>query len=250
MCGQTKRLIKAHIISRKFYERIRGTDKYTVMVDANQDVKDAGTFYQAGIFDKGILCEECERKFSSLDDYGWQILGNPPLTNPLNDIDGTFAHRIDCDTVKIRRFLLSVLWRASVSANAFYSRVRLGPYEVTIKKRLFDDSSPLRADEFPTTAMRLNVDALRRFRGMMFQPLRERYYGLITHVLYLPPDLKLNIVTGRGDFPSIFRGLVITEPDHFHLFEFPKELMPERDFGPAMITKMRRAEAKSRAGLR
>jgi hypothetical protein len=239
MCDQTKRLIKAHIISRKFYEQIRGRDKYAVMVNANKSVKEAGTFYQAGIFDREILCEECERKFSALDDYGWQILGNTSLTNPLDDDDGTFAYKIDCDTDKIRRFLLSVLWRASVSGHEFYSRVRLGPYEGAIKNRLFD-GSPLRADDFPTTAMRSDTDALRRFRGMLFQPLRERYYGLITHVLYLPPDLKFNIVTGRGNFPPIFRSLLITEPDHFHVFEVPKELMPERDFGPAMIRKMRR----------
>lgn len=246
MRGQTKRLIKAHIIPRRYFEAIRGTGKFAVMVNANKPVRDAGKFLQAGPYDCEILCQDCEKKFSDFDNYGWQVLGNLSLVNPVDDIDGTFAYRIDCDTDKIRRFLLSLLWRASVSKHELYSRVRLGPYEVAIRKRLFDDSSPLRADEFPTTAMCLNVDALRRFRGTMFQPLKQRQYGLITHVLYLPPNLKFNIVTGQGDFPPIFRSLLITKPDHFHLFECPKELMPERDYGSAMIGKMFRAEAKSR----
>lgn len=245
MCGQTKRLINAHAILRRFFEVIRDTGKYSVMINANKPLKSAGKFYQAGVYDSEILCEDCERKFSDFDNYGWQILGNLSLTNSVDDIDGTFAYRVDCDTDKIRRFLLSVLWRASVSRLEFYSRVTLGPYEARIKNRLFD-SSPLRADEFQTTAMRLDIDALKRFRGTMFQPLKERQYGLITHVLYLPPDLKFNIVTGRGNFPPIFRPVLITESDHFHLFECPKKLMPERDYDPAMIGKMFRAETKSR----
>jgi hypothetical protein len=70
------RLIKAHAIPRKFFAGIRGTGNYSVLIDANKPLKAAGTYYQAGAYDNEILCEDCEKKFSDFDNYGWQILGN------------------------------------------------------------------------------------------------------------------------------------------------------------------------------
>jgi hypothetical protein len=104
MCDKVKQLINAHIIPRKFFEGIRGTHKYAVQVDSSRPLKDAGTFYQAGIADKKILCEECERAFSDFDTYGWNILGKLSLGDPLQDENGSYAHKIVCDTDKIRRF--------------------------------------------------------------------------------------------------------------------------------------------------
>jgi hypothetical protein len=79
MCGRVKQLINAHIIPRKFFEGIRGTHKYAVQVDSSRPLKGAGTFYQAGIADKKVLCEECERRFGDFDTYGWKILGKLSL---------------------------------------------------------------------------------------------------------------------------------------------------------------------------
>jgi hypothetical protein len=244
MCDQTKGLIKAHVIPRKFFEGIKGTDKYAVQINANKALRESGTFHQAGVYDNKILCEECERRFSDLDSYGWKVLGTPSLDDPVRDEDGnSYAYKIACDTDKLRRFLLAVLWRASVSGHEFYSRVKLGPYETVIKRRIFDP--PLKPDEFPTTAMRLSVEVLGPRGDMLYQPLKERIYGLITHVLYLPPDLKFLIVTGGGNLPLAFRGFLITEPSFFYLLDCPKNLARERELFPAMVKKMRKAKGKS-----
>jgi hypothetical protein len=108
MCDQIKQLIKAHAIPRKFFEGIRGTGNYSVLIDANKPLKAAGTYYQAGAYDNEILCEDCEKKFSDFDSYGWQILGKPSLANPLyHDFEEfPYAYKIDCNTDKIRRFNL------------------------------------------------------------------------------------------------------------------------------------------------
>jgi hypothetical protein len=115
MCDQLKSLVKAHIIARSFFETIRGSGKYSVLVNANKPIKAAGTFFRAGPHDDSILCEECERLFSEFDNYGWQILGTPSLNDPVYDNGKPYSYKIACDTDKLRRFLLSVLWRASAS---------------------------------------------------------------------------------------------------------------------------------------
>ena len=109
-------------------ELIKGSGKYTVVFNANKPVESAGTFLQAGPYDDSILCLDCERTFNDFDNYGWQILGSPSLSNPVHDETGrSYAYRISCDTDKIRRFLLSVLWRASVSSLACFSKVNSVP---------------------------------------------------------------------------------------------------------------------------
>src|SRR5258707_2681557 len=123
--------------------------------------------------------------FSVPYSYGWQILGpmtvDRPPPNPKGD---PYIYKIDCDVDKIRRFIVSVLWRASVSKNPFDCAVKLGPYEAVIKERLFD-SKPLLPEEFPTTAMILETGALEKYDGMLFPPSKDRMAnGPITHTLF------------------------------------------------------------------
>jgi hypothetical protein len=62
------------------------------------------------------------------------------------------AYRVFCHTDKLKRFILAVLWRASVSTHSFYSYVSLGPYESILRARIFDPA-PLAMDEFPTSVL-------------------------------------------------------------------------------------------------
>jgi hypothetical protein len=240
LCGQLKKLVRSHIIPKSFFEQIKACGKYSVLINANKPIRAAGTFLQAGPYDGSIPCEDCERRFSDFDSYGWQILGTLALNDPVYDDGRPFAYKIACDTVKLRKFVLSVLWRASVSELKCYSRVQLGSRADIVKTRMFD-ASPLAPNEFPTTAMRLDLAGLDKYQDMLFQPLQSRIYGLISHTLYLRPDLKFIIATGGGDFPSIFRPFLITDPSFFYLLDCPKGLMLEQKFVPAMIEKMRRA---------
>src|SRR5271166_758707 len=245
MCGETKPLVKAHIISKKFFESLKQDKPYGVLVDSNKPIKSAGKFRQAGVYDNEILCEDCEKKFSEFDRYGWQILGPMAVDRPPPDSKGeTYVYKIDCDTDKLRRFILSVLWRASVSKNPFYSAVNLGPYETTVRTRLFNPR-PLSKDEFQTVAMILETGALEKYDGVLFQPFKARSPdGLIAHVLFLPGGLKF-VITGHGNFPAMGQAYVMSEPNFFLLLPCPKRFMREVNFVPAMISKMRRAEKKA-----
>lgn len=90
-------------------------------------MKAAGTFHQASVYDSEILCEECEKKFSEFDRYGWEILGPMAVDRPPPGLNlGNDVYKIDCDTDKLRRFILSVLWRASVSKSSFLFRRKSG----------------------------------------------------------------------------------------------------------------------------
>jgi hypothetical protein len=136
MCGEENPLIKAHIIPRTFFEILKGDKKCTVLVEpkAIRQVQ----FPQAGDMDPNILCFECDNKFSVLDKYGFKILGAPqPKFRYVNPVTGNeVGSVIECDTDKLRRFVLAVLWRASISRR--WDTVSLGQHEPKVLERIFD----------------------------------------------------------------------------------------------------------------
>ena len=63
------------------------------------------SYRQAGIYDTGILGPVCDNRLSDLDQYGFQILGEPSLSQPLRypESDGEiWGYRLTCDTDKRR----------------------------------------------------------------------------------------------------------------------------------------------------
>jgi hypothetical protein len=240
-CGQTRTLVNSHIIPRSFFKIVKGTHDYAVSVDLSNDSKRIASYRQAGESDRNILCRPCEETFSDWDDYGFQILGSPSTAFPVLQPGESkvYGHRIDCDTDKIRRFALSVFWRASVSRISFYSNVRLGPYEIEIKNRLAD-SSPLSCDEFPVLIFQFEKDALGPYSGVLFCPHRTRLPGGCNmQNLYLP-RLKVMMITDKRIPSESFRALMIQHPDSFNLWICPKSLMREYSFIPAIHERYRR----------
>ena len=91
-------------------------------------------FEQKGIRDY-LLCEDCEGEISKFEDYvrrifyvgvGVQITNGNPI----------FIQQIVYRKFKL--FLLSLIWRASVSNNEFLENVSLGPDEEKIRKMLIN----------------------------------------------------------------------------------------------------------------
>ena len=110
--------------------------------------------------------------------------------------------------------------------------------------RLFD-SRLLSRDEYQMAVIILETGALGKYDNVLFRPFKTKSpEGHISHVLYLPGSLKFMIMTGRGTFPTAFQPFLVAEPDYFWLTPCPKELMHEVKYIPAMLRKMRRAEAR------
>lgn len=98
-----------------------------------------------------LLCNNCESRLSIFDDYGTKFLrgkigkkldnlggrGIPPGVEILRGID----------IAKLRMFIVSVLWRASVSSRDFYSQVNLGSFESEAKDILLRNT--MEPGDFP-----------------------------------------------------------------------------------------------------
>jgi hypothetical protein len=185
-CGATKPLIKAHVIPEAFFRPLR-VDGETPLVVSNMP----GVFPKKapiGIYDKELLCESCEVKFSPTDSFGVDILltrFDQHFTSVQHESHTIAYEASTVDKVRLLEFLVSILWRASASGQAFFKTVRLGAHEPVAKNALFASPtlipplfdavlsrwSEANHNEKPTTGL--------------LNPHRERWDGVNAYRFYL-----------------------------------------------------------------
>ncbi len=127
-CKQDKTLIKAHIIPKHFYLDYK--EEKFVLVDA---LSLKTKIKQSGTLDKNILCADCDGKIlKKFDDEGYRILLNEiPKHTVMRTPTEAFYHlkQEEFNYELLRKFFISILWRASISKLDENSEVSLGMYE-------------------------------------------------------------------------------------------------------------------------
>jgi len=207
LCKLDKKLAKAHIIPRSFCLRAKG-DSNQLLEARQHDVKDVED-WQNGIWDDQILCETCDGGFSSWDGYAFELLGNPPGNDKLPQNDSEMLAFIikDIDYGLLKLFILSVLWRASVSSLPFFSKIQLGKYESIIAD-MIRSQNPGSYDQFPIGLGRL---VGQRYPNAMFAPYQQRTpEGINFNVLFLP-SIKIMVKVDQRPLPQILETVVLRQ---------------------------------------
>lgn len=98
-----------------------------------------------GEFESDILCQECDNKIiGQYETYAHKILyggkinkGENIKIKNLKSQGGLVSTCVKgIDYKKFKLFLLSLLWRSSISSREFYKQVTLGPHEEIIRKMI------------------------------------------------------------------------------------------------------------------
>ncbi|WP_141512567.1 hypothetical protein [Ramlibacter sp. WS9] len=149
LCRTRSDFIKAHCIPEAFFRELRQGHRAPLMVAD----RSAGPVRRApiGVYDSEILCTDCESSFAAVDTYGVQVLLQrfeelfAPMYNGSRLVAWS-SQDVDCPT--LLKFLVAVLWWASVSSHPFYARVQLGPHEEAARAMLLqpEGNSPPRFD--------------------------------------------------------------------------------------------------------
>jgi hypothetical protein len=105
-----------------------------------------------GVYDTQILCKDCESIFGDWDNYAQDLLREEPKnSSPILNGSQVLGYEINSynyDSLKL--FFISISWRASVSAQPFYQRIHLGPYE-EIAKNFIEQRDPGSENDFSVT---------------------------------------------------------------------------------------------------
>lgn len=155
-----------------------------------------------GEYDGNILCAECDNiKIGQLEDYASKVLysGNLSKNNLLKisafPNPGGTAHTLVENLLysEFKLFLLSILWRASISSRDYFNKVQLGPYEEEIRLMILkkDAKEP---ENFPCILVNLRNE-LEWTKGLHLQAIRNKdksgsYYPFLIsgtiYVFYVP----------------------------------------------------------------
>ena len=219
LCNGNKKLIKAHIIPRSFTLQTKGDSKQ--LLEARRHDKMAVHFNQNGFWDDSILCGDCDNGFSVWDEYGFNVLGSPPDITALSKDQTAFILRgIDYKLLKL--FILSLLWRASVTTHPFFVKIRLGVRENAIAQMLRNQNPGVNND-FPIVLVRLIVpEALRN--SILAPRLQRTPEGILVNQLFLP-SAKVMIKTSTGPFPNQLNDYVLRPCSPVSMLRMP--LLPK-----------------------
>ena len=173
-CCQERELLKAHVVPESFFRDMQEADGQLQEHSIKHGIYPRRR--PIGLYDTGILCLECEKNFQDPDEYGQQT-----LIQRANEFQSYFENGVDkgyslCDVDgdMLKRFIVSVLWRASVSKLDFFNEVELGPFEESAKAIAWGDSVGA-DDKFPFFIAKYRPHAAAR---AMVNPVKFRMEGL------------------------------------------------------------------------
>jgi len=141
LCLLEKKLINAHIIPNFMYRGIKKKD----YVSYNKDLETGKSWTLpkgTGEFDKNILCSDCD---NGIIEHKYEKYGKTVLFDDYNDTQNienlTFYRNIDYSKLKL--FLLSILWRASISSRPMFKGVKLGKKcEESLRRIIYEPIVP------------------------------------------------------------------------------------------------------------
>lgn len=153
LCLQEKLLCReSHIIPRFLYKMLAGKNNSLVFITE----RNARTRYNSE-YESNILCTDCDTgTIGRLDDYAAKfIYGKFPrdAAAQLTIIDGRehviIKNHPYYDYARYKLFLLSMLWRASISSRPFFSKVKLSHSAEEELRTMINNGEPGEPEEYP-----------------------------------------------------------------------------------------------------
>lgn len=126
-------LIKAHLIPRVFAVEVL-VGKSLV---ANVTSSDSFTSTQSGIWDKNILCGECDGVLGAYENYAYGVTQRIRAQKGINPWQQRTLSDIDTD--KLLRFCAGILYKYSLTKPE-NGRIRLGRYQEVLRQYIFNPS--------------------------------------------------------------------------------------------------------------
>lgn len=176
LCGSDKKLIKAHVIPEGFFRLLRDENRAPEI-----HTNTPGLYPRkapVGVYDLNILCGDCEIAFGGWDAYAQELLLRDFEDEEYVEHQGQrIALRIPTfDYTKLKLFFVSLLWRASVSTQGFYTRIRTGPFEAQLKKLVLA-GDPAQPGDFAVS--------LARFEHPLGQSILDPHPERVSRVNYV-----------------------------------------------------------------
>jgi len=185
LCGEDTRLVQSHIVPEFLHRAAYDANHRTLLV---KHAAPHTRIVQKGKRER-LLCAGCEQLIGRHEkwfaDYWYQLRPVPPR------IDGPILELGGLDYASFKLFMLSIVWRASVSSSPEFRQADLGPHENTIARMLLAND-PGESSKYPI------------FGVLLLEPETKAVWD---NVMLLPLKIKID---GRWACRMVFGGAAWT----------------------------------------
>jgi hypothetical protein len=177
-----------------------------------------------GEYDQDILCLDCDSKIigNRYDDYAAKVFEQENFVQisqgkNVGELLTTDISKIDY--TKFKLFLLSILWRASISKRKLFSAVNLGPYEEIIRDMLYNQD-PGEPNDFPCyiIALRKEIEMAKQLVSA-FRKDKTKLYTMYT--IIIAGFLYIYRVGKNIDVPNELLDILINKSNRMKIVQVP-----------------------------
>ena len=197
-CNSERELIRAHVIPEGFFRRVRDGQVSPLLKSNKKNTYPKRS--PIGVYDKAIVCGDCECIWGDWDAYAQDFLGDSPLGGqPLLAQGQKIGYRVDSyDYSKLKLFFIALLWRASASSQPFYAQIKLGPFEEQAKT-MIRQRDPGPSEQFAVTLAKFDHPVA----TAMLDPHPEKWSGVNYCRFYLGGYVAYVKVDSRTGAPPL-----------------------------------------------
>jgi hypothetical protein len=176
LCLEPHPLVRSHIIPDFQFRELKERDGYFFLLST--DPTDKERKQQRGPTER-LLCARCDNvRLQRNEDYFARLWSRAELPNTVR-LNRFLVFR-DHDYKRVKNFLLSVLWRMSVSSSDMFEEVSLGKkHEESLRVGLLEDRE-FEEDEFPVTITAPYFEK-EFFKDLILPPSASRMEGNKTY---------------------------------------------------------------------
>lgn len=215
---EREKLANAHITPKALYGETLTKEADTLLVPSSKTARRMRS--PVGEYDTHILCEDCEKRFSSLDEHAAQLfIEETPRAIYHNNEPLIFAYET-VDSTTVIMFFQFLKWRIGASSRSVFRAISLGPYREKLRLAVLNEE--------PSMCPELDV-VISRFD-------RRR------HAILLPSNLGIEGVNGyrivfaghtcwvkldKRPFPDSFRAISLLSGTAVHAMHQEFQGSPE-----------------------
>lgn len=225
LCGENKNLIDAHIVPKALIREILPSDGKALMI-----IEKGLPFTPkswSGEYDSEILCSSCDAYLGIFEEIGINILRSVESYETIvSSVDQRVKvyKLIDFNYVSFKLFILSILWKASISKRFAYEAVCLGSYENQVKQMLLNKDFG-KDEEFSVFIGKYRPSEINEYQQVkhvmhkvMMSPLKIRIDNITYYELPLLEYMVYVKVSNRP-VPRRVLPFSLMKDQPFHIFE-------------------------------
>lgn len=180
LCKQVRPLRNSHVFPEFLYQHAYDEKhRYEIAALGGQWISKSR---QLGVWEK-LLCDECEGRLNKLETYSSNVIRR--LTDvEIRDPESNEVHVVGLgvDYKKFKLFLLSLIWRSSISSKMPFKGVELGEHEEFIRQMLLmDDAGD--AGRYPSV-LRMFRRHKEVMRSAIMTPFKLMQNGIVAYRCY------------------------------------------------------------------